>query len=196
MIDAHDLSVDGVSLSFSSLFPLLIGAPSAGVGRLLTGQGVNFSSLPGSSGSYLAAGPVCWAAVPWVGRRGRWILPLWACVAALVACLPVLPVEPPCTVKILPMLREPPPVDPPDVDPPAPAPPPDAMPAPDGVLAGVGSLLGAGPPAGATGPGPGWLAAGTWHALWHSARVMKLLLLPWQPPYQKCMHLEVTTSKW
>lgn len=86
------------------------------------------------------------------------------------------------------MLREPPPVDPPDVDPPAPAPPPDAVPAPDGVLAGVGSLLGAG----AT--GPGWLAAGTWHALWHSTRVMKLLLLPWQPPYQKCMHLEVTTS--
>lgn len=191
MIDAHDLSVDGVSISFGSLFaPPRRGSFSRGR-KAFNGAGSElFVALPGSSGSYLAAGPVCWAAVPWVGRRGRWTLALWACVAALVACLPVLPVEPPCTVKILPMLREPPPVDPPDVDAPAPAPPPDAVPAPDGVLAGVGSLLGAG----ATGPGPGWLAAGTWHALWHSTRVMKLLLLPWQPPYQKCMHLEVTTS--
>lgn len=131
---------------------------------------------------------MCCAAVAGEGRRTRrWILPLWACVAALVACLPVPLVEPPWTVKILPMLRDPPPVDPPEVDPPALDPPPDAVPAPDAVLPGVGSLLEDGCPAGATGPG-------TTHALWHSARFMKLLLLPWQLPYQKCTHLEVMTS--
>lgn len=148
--------------------------------------------LSGSSGSYLAAGPLCCAAVAGGGWRGRrWTLPLWACVAALVACLPVPPlVEPPWTVKILPMLWDPAPVDPPEVDPPALDPPPAAVPAPGDVLLGVGSLL----EVGATGAGSGWLGAGTWHALWHSARVMKLLLLPWQPPYQKCTHLEVMTS--
>lgn len=150
-----------------------------------------FIVLSGSSGSYLAAGPLCCAAVPGDGRRGRrWTLPLWACVAALVACLLVLLVEPPWTVKILPMLREPAPVDPPEVDPPALDPPPAAVPAPGDVLPGEGSL----PEEGATGAGSGWLGAGTWHALWHSARVMKLLLLPWQPPNQKCTHLEVMTS--
>lgn len=115
-------------------------------------------------------------------------------MAALVACLPVPLVPPPWTVKILPMLRDPPLVDPPDADPPALDPPPAAVPRPDGVLPGVDSLPGAGSPAGATGPGTDWLGAGTWHARWHSARVMKLLLLPWQPPYQKCTHLEVTMS--
>lgn len=146
--------------------------------------------LPGSSGSYLAAGMVCWAADAGEGRRTRiWTLALWAWVAALVACLPVPLVEPPWTVKILPMLRDPLPADPPDAVPAS-----DTVPPSDVALPGVDSLLEVGSPAGATGPGPCWLGAGTWHTLWHSARDMKLLLLPWQLPYQKCTHLEVMTS--
>lgn len=57
-------------------------------------------------------------------------------MAALVACLLVAPVEPPWTVKILPMLREPLLADPPALDPPS-----DAVPAPEVVLSGVDSLL-------------------------------------------------------
>ena len=119
---------------------------------------------------------------------------MWACVAALVAWLPV-EVEPPWTVKTLPMLRERPPVDAPAPAPPL-DPPPDAVPVPD-VLPEVdpppldGVSLGV-----AAGLGCCWLGAGTWHDLWHSALLMKLLLLPWQPPYQNCKHLEVMTSKW
>lgn len=94
----------------------------------------------------------------------------------LVACLLGLLIEPPWTVKNLPMWRDPAPADPLEVDAPALDPPPEAEPAPDVVT----FLL--------------WLGAGTWHALWHSSRVMKLLLLPWQLPYQNCMHLEVMTS--
>lgn len=99
---------------------------------------------------------------------------------ALVACLLGLLIEPPWTVKNFPMWRDPAPVDPPEEDPLALDPPPEAVPAADVVLSGVDSLL--------------WLGAGTRHALWHSSRVIKLLLLPWQLPYQKCTHLEVMTS--
>jgi len=96
-------------------------------------------------------------------------------VAALVAWLPV-EVEPPWTVKTLPMLRERPPVDPPA---PAPLdPPPDAVPVPDVALPEVDPPLDGVSLGVAAGPGCCWLGAGTWHALWHSARFMKLLLLP------------------
>lgn len=50
--------------------------------------------LPGSSESYLAAGLDCCAAAAGEGRRTRrYILALWACLAALVACL-LVEVEP------------------------------------------------------------------------------------------------------
>lgn len=84
-----------------------------------------------------------------------------------MACLLVPLVEPPWTVKILPILRDCPPVDPPEVDPPALDPPPDEVPAPDVEplpdvgLPGVDSLLEVGSPAGAAGAGPCWLGAGT-----------------------------------
>lgn len=159
-------------------------APSAGNRRLYeasggAGAGAEiFTAFPRSLGSYLAAGPVCCAAVD--GRRPRMCtLALWACVAALVPCRPALPVEPPCTVKTLPMLRDRASVEAVPLPPPPPVEPPDAV--RDGSPAGRGVC---------------WLGAGSGHALWHSARVIKLLLLPWQPPYQKCTHLEVTTSKW
>lgn len=32
------------------------------------------------------------------------------------------------------------------------------------------------------------------HFLWHSSREMKLLALPWQPPYQNSVHLWVPDS--
>jgi hypothetical protein len=51
--------------------------------------------------------------------------------------------------------------------------------------------------AGPMGAGPGvhWADAGPdGHACWHSARVRKLLLLPWQFPYQKWTHLPAMTS--
>lgn len=70
-------------------------------------------------------------------------------MAALVACLLVLLIEPPWTVKIRPMLREPPPVDPPALEPPS-----DAVSAPDVLLSGVDSPLKVVPSAGLTGPGP------------------------------------------
>lgn len=57
-------------------------------------------------------------------------------MAALVACLLVVPVEPPWTVKILPMLREPLLAEPPALDPPS-----DAVPAPEVVLSGADSVL-------------------------------------------------------
>lgn len=65
-------------------------------------------------------------------------------MAALVACLPV-EVEPLWTVKILPML-----CDPPEVDPPVLEPPPDVLPAPD-VLPGVDPPLEGVSPGEATG---------------------------------------------
>lgn len=106
-------------------------------------------------------------------RTRRDSRPLWACAAALVACLLEAPCEPPCTVNTRPMLRERPLVEPAD----------GADAAADG-----DSLTGA--------VGCGLCCAGAGHALWHSPLVMKLLLLPWQPPYQKWAHLDVMTSKW
>lgn len=106
-------------------------------------------------------------------------------MAALVACLLVLLVEPRWTMKILPMLRDRPSV----VDPlPAEVSAPVVLCSPAAVL--VDS------PEGAAGCGACQLGAGRGHVRLHSARVMKLLLLPWHPPYQKCTHLEEMTSKW
>lgn len=61
-----------------------------------------------------------------------------------MACLLALLTGVRWTVKILPMLREPPPVDPPEVDPPWLDPPPDALPAKDEDLSGVESSIAAG----------------------------------------------------
>lgn len=87
-------------------------------------------------------------------------------MVALVACLSVPLAEPLCTVKIPPMLREPAPVDPIEEDPPIPEP-------------LVDRVARAGP------------EAGMGQARWHSSRLRKLLLLPLQLPYQKCVHCEV-----
>lgn len=143
--------------------------------------------LPRTTRSYLAAGPVCCAAVAWECRRACiWTLALWASMAAvvpLVACLPV-GAEPAWTVKILPMSRPRPAVDPPEVDPPA-------LDLPDVALPEPAEPLEVALPEVA---GPCCLGAAGWHALLHSAMVIKLLLLPWQPPYQNCWHLAVMTS--
>lgn len=164
--------------------------------RVRTGRDLS-CDLTGSLPSYLAAGPLCWEATTTTceGRRACMdTRARCACVAALLACL-VVPVDPPWTVKTLPMVRSGPPADPlAGVDPPALAPPPldgvpEPVPRPVAVLPDPDPLVGV-----MAVPGACWLGAGTGHALWHSTRVMKLLLLPWQPPYQKCTHLEVMTS--
>lgn len=111
------------------------------------------------------------AAGGWRGRRTA--LPLWACAAALVACRTG---EAPCAAGTLPVLRDPPAEDP-------------ATSAAEVVLAGAGSLAGGE-------SGRRWAGAVPGHILWHSARVRKLLLLPWQPPNQKWVHLDVRMSKW
>lgn len=140
--------------------------------------------------SYLAAGPVCAAAgavAASVWRDLIMTLALWACVAALVPYLPP-GADPLCTVNTRPMLRsrDPTPLLPAPPEVPLPDPePPEVLPLEGVVSLGVGS-----------GPWPCWLGEGGWQALWHSARVMKLLLFPWQLPNQKWTHLEVRTSKW
>lgn len=135
-------------------------------------------------GSYLAAGPVSWARE---GRRAlRYTRALWACLPALVPCLTVSLDELPCVVKVRPMLRDSASGDAAEGD--------TAL--PEVVLSGEDSLAEADSPTGVAGWGSCWFDTETWHALWHSAMVMKLLLLPWHPPYQKWTHLEVMTSKW
>lgn len=162
MNDAHGLSVDVVLISISSLFGPTHGGPLQVRGGRPVVQSELFVVHPGSSGSYLAAGPLCCAAVAEAGRRALIrTLALWACLAALVACLTVLPVELPCTVKTVPLLCGSPPVALPEVDPRvlAPAPPPVV------VLLGVDSLLEDGRSTRATDPGPCWPGADCSHAL-------------------------------
>lgn len=145
--------------------------------------------------SYLAAGPVCAAAGAVATSAWRDLivtLALWACVAAFVPYLPP-GADPLCTVNTRPMLRsrDPAPLLPAPTELPLPNPdPPEAgRPAVEVLpLEGVVSL------GVDTGAGPCWLGAGVGQALWHSARVMKLLLFPWQLPNQKWTHLEVRTS--
>ena len=144
-------------------------------------------SHSGGWGSYLAAGPALCAAVPKVGRRGRrWRRARCAWEAALPPCR--MTPAPPGAVKTPPMSRPTPGVAPP---------PPTAVEVETEVAPPAGGLE-AGPlEAGPMGAGPGvhWADAGPdGHACWHSARVRKLLLLPWQFPYQKWTHLPAMTS--